>query len=79
MAVVHILAVVQGGLMAVLLMILLFAVFISIDFARTHRARPIESGFSRGTQYTTPGYEMLGALAQDGGKLIESNFLGENI
>ena len=68
--------------MAVLLMILLFAVFIGFDFVRTRYvidqgARMSQRG--AGTQFTTPGYEMFGAFAQDGGKLIESNFLGENI
>ena len=60
--------------MAVLLMILLFAVFIGFDFVRTrHVADYIVRA---GTQYTTPGYEMLGAFAQDGGDPMERDLKG---
>ena len=78
--------------MAVLLMILLFAVFIGFDFVRTRYVTVQGAGMSQrgaegyalrvGTQYTTPGYEMFGAFAQDGGDLKdgwEGIFLGENI
>jgi hypothetical protein len=60
--------------MAVLLMILLFAVFIGIDFVRTRYVGVKGARLSQrvyGTQFTTPGYEFLGSLAQDGGKPIE--------
>ena len=61
--------------MAVLLMLLLFSVFLSIDYFRktAHSPRPI------GTMYTTPGYEFLGALAQDGGEPHPDTFKGAGI
>ena len=65
--------------MAILLMILLFAVFIVIDFARTRYVTVQGAGMNQrdaGTQYTTPGYEFLGALAQDGGDPIERDLKG---
>lgn len=52
--------------MTVLLMLLLFGVCITIDYVRVVRRRA-----PKGTMYTTPGYEMLGALAQDGGKRVK--------
>lgn len=51
--------------MTVLFVILLFSICLGIDYFRTRT--PIE----RGTMYTTPGYEFLGALAQDGGDKLE--------
>ena len=54
--------------MAVLLMLLLFAVAIVIDYCVKANEK---LNVPQGTQYTTPGYEMLGALAQDGGKCIK--------
>ena len=60
--------------MAVLLTILLFAIFIGIDFVLTRYVIGKGARMSRrcvGTQFTTPGYECLGALAQDGGKPIK--------
>lgn len=62
--------------MAVLFMLLMFAAFLGIDFARkTHAPLPRPTG----TMYTTPGYEFLGALAQDGGEPFEDTFKGEGI
>ena len=52
--------------MTVLLMLLLFGVCLWIDYLKkAQRAVP------KGTTYMTPGYEFLGALAQDGGKRVD--------
>jgi hypothetical protein len=60
--------------MTVLLVLALFGLFLTIDyFCKTAKKRVV-----RGTMYTTPGYEFLGALAQDGGQPVDK-FLGENI
>ena len=59
--------------MTVLLVLSLFAVAIGIDYFRKVRIR-----VPAGTCFTTPGYEMLGAFAQDGGERVD-NFLGEGI
>jgi hypothetical protein len=60
--------------MTVIFMLLMFGLFLGIDAARTNadtrRARHAED-FRIATGYTTPGYEFLGALAQDGGKPIK--------
>jgi len=56
--------------MTVILVLLMFILFLAVDAARTwkwHRA-PF------GTSHTTPGFEMLGALAQDGGELVEDDY-----
>jgi hypothetical protein len=66
--------------MAIFLMLILFAVAIGVDYVRTHR-RPIVL-ISRQAAYTTPGYEWMGALAQDGGELVKDGlegFMGEGI
>ena len=63
--------------MAVFLMLLLFAVLIGIDYFDSvyHPVREVLPG----TVYTTPGFEYLGTLAQDGGERIDDTFLGEGI
>ena len=63
--------------MAIIFMLLLFAVVIGFDYFESswHPAPRIPVG----TMYTTPGFEMLGTLAQDGGTLVEDTFLGEGI
>jgi len=53
----------------------MFSVFLGIDFLKmrwehskldkVYRSKP------RGTMFTTPGFEALGALAQDGGEPYE--------
>lgn len=53
--------------MTVILVLLMFALFIGIDFYRAHKAHALP----KGTMITTSGFEMLGALAQDGGTKIE--------
>jgi hypothetical protein len=58
----------KEGLMTVLLMLLFFAFFLGLDYYRkTRRVRVMKPG----TEYTTPGYEFMGALAQDGGEPAE--------
>ena len=52
--------------MTILLMLLLFGVFLTIDAIKSAKPK-----VERGTMYTTPGFEFLGALAQDGGKRID--------
>jgi len=52
--------------MTVILVLSFFIVFLTIDWFKTH---PIQ--LPKGTTYTTPGFEMLGALAQDGGEKVE--------
>lgn len=52
--------------MTVILVLLMFSLFIGIDFYRAHKAHALP----KGTMITTPGYEMLGAMAQDGGALL---------
>ena len=54
--------------MVALCVLLTFAVFIGIDYARTVY---VPHKVERGTMYTTQGFEMLGALAQDGGSKLE--------
>jgi hypothetical protein len=63
--------------MAVVLMLLLFAVLIGIDYFDSvyHPALKVPPG----TTYAAPGFEMLGTLAQDGGEVIDDTFLGEGI
>ena len=56
--------------MTVLLVLLMFAVFIGIDYWRTYAAHALPK--VQGTMITTSGYEMLGALAQDGGEKIKN-------
>ena len=52
--------------MVVLLVLFTIILFLGIDYFKTrHVFEP------RGTMYTSPGFEMLGALAQDGGEKIE--------
>ena len=53
--------------MTVILVLFVFVTFLTIDYFKT---RPVR--VPRGTLYTTPGFEMLGALAQDGGTTVES-------
>ena len=55
--------------MTVLLVLFMFAVFISIDYVRTYKAHALP--VVKGTTIMTPGFEMLGALAQDGGEKIK--------
>jgi hypothetical protein len=59
--------------MTVILMLIFICWFLVMDaiikpaFIKQHRKPEAE----RGTYITTPGFEMLGALAQDGGEPVE--------
>ena len=53
----------------VVLLVLGFCIFfLTIDAIRSMETVP------KGTMYTTPGFEMLGALAQDGGEKVEVDY-----
>ena len=54
--------------MTVLLVLFTLVVFLAIDvlMPKTKNVR-----VPKGTTYTTPGFEMLGCLAQDGGKKVD--------
>ena len=57
--------------MTVILVLFTFILFLTIDALKTryeNRARTV-----RGTMFTTPGFEALGALAQDGGELMKKD------
>jgi hypothetical protein len=56
--------------MTVLLVLFVFVLFLSIDSFKTWYENRVPA--TRGTTITTPGFEMLGALAQDGGSTLES-------
>jgi hypothetical protein len=55
--------------MVVLLVLFTLVLFLTIDWFKTHGLKHKVFVF-RGTQITTPGFEFLGALAQDGGKQV---------
>jgi hypothetical protein len=55
--------------MTVLLVLAFIIFFLTIDYFKTHPVRA-----PRGTMYTTPGFEALGCLAQDGGEKIENDY-----
>ena len=55
--------------MTVLLVLLFCIFFLTVDWFKTHPVRT-----PRGTMYTTPGFEALGALAQDGGEKVENDY-----
>ena len=52
--------------MTILLVLAFFIFFLAVDWFKTHPVR-----LPSGTMFTTPGFEMLGALAQDGGLPVE--------
>ncbi len=54
--------------MVVLLVIGTFVFFLTVDALKSMETVP------KGTMYTTPGFEMLGALAQDGGEKVEIDY-----
>jgi hypothetical protein len=57
--------------MTVLLVLFTFIVFLVID-ALMPKTSDVHVRVSKGTAYTTPGFEMLGCLAQDGGEKIKA-------
>ena len=54
--------------MTIILVLSVFVIFLTIDWFKTHPIR-----VPRGTMYTTPGFESLGCLAQDGGTPVVSD------
>jgi hypothetical protein len=64
--------------MTVFFVLLLFAVAIGIDYFKKTRAHQPHTSLLKGTTFTTPGFEFVGAVAQDGGEPYNS-FLGEGI
>jgi hypothetical protein len=63
--------------MTPIFVLMLFGTAIGIDYlrrAQLPRPQPLES-----TTFVTPGFEWIGAVAQDGGELIDDTFLGEGI
>jgi hypothetical protein len=53
--------------MTVILVLLFFVAFLLADYLM--KPAPAQTYVMRGTTITSPGFEMLGALAQDGGTL----------
>lgn len=53
--------------MTVILVLFTFIFFLTLDFLKTRHDSRVR--VMRGTMFTTPGFEALGALAQDGGTL----------
>ena len=56
--------------MTVLLVLFTLCLFLGIDALKTH----YQVHVSHGTMFSTPGFEMLGALAQDGGTRVELDY-----
>ena len=57
--------------MTVILVLSVFILFLTIDWFKTKAVTVPHRTY---TVYTTPGFEMLGALAQDGGEKIENDY-----
>ena len=61
--------------MTVILVLLFLATFLTIDYVKTqYEHRKLDTLYRserRGTMFIAPGFEMLGALAQDGGTPYE--------
>jgi hypothetical protein len=60
--------------MTVLLVLFVFILFLTIDALKVRYESKARRYVPRGTMYTTPGFGMLGALAQDGGEKIENDY-----
>lgn len=63
--------------MTVLLVLFFFSFFLTIDYFKTHPIHwylAMKHRLENGSGYTiaTPGFEALGAMAQDGGKTIKA-------
>jgi len=56
--------------MTVILVLFTLCLFLGIDALKTHYQVRVPHGM----MFTTPGFEMLGALAQDGGTRIEIDY-----
>ena len=59
--------------MTVILVLFTCIMFLLVDYFKT--AYEVRQARPRGTLFTTPGFEMLGALAQDGGAPVEKKVL----
>ena len=57
--------------MTVILVLFTFVFFLSIDAIKTWNDNRVRA--PRGTMITSPGFEMLGALAQDGGEKVKDS------
>ena len=57
--------------MTVILVLFTFIFFLVVDALKTRYENRVR--VARGTRITTPGFEMLGALAQDGGEPVKEN------
>ena len=58
--------------MTVILVLFTLCLFLGIDAAKTWYEN--RTTLPTGTMFTTPGFEMLGALAQDGGDRVENDY-----
>ena len=58
--------------MTVILVLFTLCLFLGIDAAKTWYEKRVT--LPTGTMFTTPGFEMLGALAQDGGDRVENDY-----
>ena len=58
--------------MTVLLVLFTFGTFLGIDAAKTWYEKSV--ALPKCTMYVTRGFEMLGAMAQDGGERIENDY-----
>jgi hypothetical protein len=63
--------------MTVLLVLFTFCFFLLVDYLHTNTGE-IRSFVPKGTMITTPGFEMLGALAQDGGEPVKEDKTNSN-
>lgn len=59
--------------MTVILVLLFFIAFLIADHFVKPATKDAQVYVMKGTQVTTPGFEMLGALAQDGGTLLDED------
>ena len=57
--------------MTVILVLLFAIVFLTVDHFKIAHDRKVVAMRYRKTVFTTPGFEMLGALAQDGGETVD--------
>jgi hypothetical protein len=55
-------------------MVVLLVLGTIIFFLIVDAIRSMEIRVPRGTMYTTPGFEALGCLAQDGGERVEPDY-----
>ncbi len=63
--------------MTVILVLAFLVAFLTIDAVKTHYENRVR--VPRGTMITSPDFEMLGALAQDGGERLKEEAETEEI